>query len=86
MNQVICLFATGQGPATRLAVGGRGTVRLDSRIDAGFFCTVTVAGHVFRGAPRQPCAKSCYLYLIVPLTYIPRLEACGQFCRVLWYV
>lgn len=41
--------AVGQGPATRLAVGGRGSVRLDSRIDAGFFCTVTVAGHVFRG-------------------------------------
>lgn len=33
----------------RPAIGAQGTVRIDSRLDAGLFCTVSVGGQEFRG-------------------------------------
>ena len=40
---------TGPAPAVRPALGAQGTVRIDSKLDAGFFCTVSVGGQEFRG-------------------------------------
>jgi hypothetical protein len=39
----------GPAPAVRPALGAQGTVRIDSKLDAGFFCTVSVGGQEFRG-------------------------------------
>ena len=39
------------GVSEAMMVGSKGTVSLDSRFDAGYFCTVKVGRHEFQGGP-----------------------------------
>ncbi len=44
------LSLTVPGQPGGMVVGAYGSVRLDARFDAGYFCTVNIGRHEFRGA------------------------------------
>lgn len=48
-------------------VGSKGSVSLDARFDAGYFCTVRVGRHEFKGPPPHLLLKR-----FVPETVIAR--------------
>lgn len=47
-SYALSLSVPGQPGA--MVVGAYGSVRLDARFDAGYFCTVNIGRHEFRGA------------------------------------
>ena len=51
------------GQSEAMMVGSKGSVSLDARFDAGYFCTVRVGKHEFKGPPAR--------FLLNP--YVPML-------------
>ena len=50
-----------------MMVGSKGSVTLDSRFDAGYFCTVKVGRHEFKGTQRL--AYLLYVYTFFKMTF-----------------